>query len=106
VTFPESLRVLKRYIEWAEGTVEPIDVCRAAGERFQAARLLEYLSQQNIEAATRPAKLLDQLTNDWYLIHMLASHERGVDNRARTRIVRLLKRVALNEIEVAEAVLG
>ncbi len=105
-TFQESLRVLESYIEWAEGSDEPIDVCRAAGERYQATRLFEYLAQQKIEAASRPATLLTQLTNDWYLVHMLATHESALQNRARRRIVRLLKRLAVNEIELAEAVLG
>jgi hypothetical protein len=105
-TFPESLRVLERYIEWAERSDEPIDVCRAAGERYQATRLFEYLAQQKIEAAIRPATLLSQLTNDWYLVHMLATHESALQDRARRRIVRLLKRLAVNEVELAEAVLG
>lgn len=105
-TFPESLRVLERYIEWAEGSEEPVDVCRAAGERYQAARLFEHLAEQKIEAAGRPATLLSRLTNDWYLVHMLASHEHVVDKRARRRIVRLLKRLAADEIELTEAVLG
>lgn len=104
-TFPESQRTLERYIEWAEVSEGPIDVCRAAGERYQAARLFEYLAQQKTEAA-RPATLLNQLTNDWYLVHMLALHERLGDNRARRRIVRLLRRLAMNEIELAKAVRG
>jgi hypothetical protein len=104
-TFPESQRMLERYIEWAEVSEGPIDVCRAAGERYQAARLFEYLAQQKTEAA-RPATLLSQLTNDWYLVHMLALHERLEDNRARRRIVRLLRRLAMNEIELTEAVRG
>jgi hypothetical protein len=104
-TFPESQRLLERYIVWVEASEEPIDVCRAAGERYQAARLFEYLAQQKIETASRPATLLNQLTNDWYLVHMLASNERIIDNRARRRIVRFLRRIATNEIELAEAVL-
>lgn len=105
-TFPESLRVLERYIEWVEGSGEPIDVCRAAGERFQATRLFRYLAKQNVVGAARLAMLLDQLTSDWYLVYMLATHERGVHERARRRIVRLLKQLAINEVMVAEAVLG
>jgi len=106
ITFPESRRVLGRYIDWAEGSDEPVDVCRAAGERYQAARLFEHLARQQIEAARRPATLLNNLTNDWYLVHMLASHERPEDRRARRRIVRLLRRLMESETELAEAVLG
>jgi len=104
-TFPQSLRALKLYIEWAEESQGPVDVCRAAGERYQATRLFEYLAKQNIEAARRPATLLEQLTSDWYLVHMLAVEERLVDKRDRRRIVRLLNRLAVNEVKLAEAVL-
>jgi hypothetical protein len=105
-TLSESLRVLDRYIQWAEGCNEPIDVCRAAGERFQATLLFGYLAEAGVKEATKPAALLDQLTKDWYLVHMLATHERSAQQRARRRIVRLLKQLAVNEINVAEVVLG
>jgi hypothetical protein len=105
-TINDSLSVLERYVAWAQETATAVDVCRVAGERFQAARLFDYLVKHGVEEAARPARLLVRLTEDWYLVHMLASHERGAESKLRDRVGRLMGRIVISESEAAAAVLG
>jgi hypothetical protein len=105
-TFPDSLRTLERYVAWVAAGADPVDVCRAAGERYQAARLFEYLDSRELAEATRPRLLLGHLSRNWYLVYMLATHESGAEARHRQRVVRLLERLIADEAAVAEAVLG
>ena len=104
-THAHSHELLERYVAWAEAGDAPIDVCRAAGERYQAARLYEHLADRGIPAAAHPARLLDRLAGDWYLVHMLTSHERSLEPRARRRILRLLTQLLEDEAAATEAVL-
>jgi hypothetical protein len=40
---------------------------------------------------------LTELSDDWYLLHLLAAHERGMEPRARERQVRLLDHLMQRE---------
>ncbi len=104
-TLAMSLATFARFVVWAETSESSVDVCRAAGERFQAARLFEYLAEHGVADAVEPAELLDKLADDWYLVHMLTADDRGATPRARARVLRLLKQLAVSEREVAEVIL-
>lgn len=106
VSRADSQAALTGYIEWAQGSGQPIDVCRAAGERYQAARLFEYLKAAGLPAAERAAAKLSRLSEDWYLVHMLATHTRRDEPSFRDRIVRLLRRLQADEASAADLVLG
>ncbi|MEV5953175.1 hypothetical protein AB0M11_05210 [Streptomyces sp. NPDC051987] len=103
---PASQRALTAYIRRARETEGRIDVCRVAGERYQAARLFEYLADEGISAARLPASLFTELTEAWYTLHVLAMHERAALPRQRRRLVRLLEQLADKESAAAEAVLA
>jgi hypothetical protein len=81
-----------------------IDVCRVAGERYQAARLFRYLADQGIPGMEGIHKQLAELSDDWYLLHLLAAHERGTEPRARQRQLALLDHLRQRESTVAAAV--
>lgn len=101
---PTSMAALERFIAWAGGNDEPIDVCRAAGERFQAAKLFEYLAREGIGRASAVSDRLHTLTDDWYLIHLLGTHSLR-EGRRRDRVIRLLTQVSNAERELAALVM-
>jgi hypothetical protein len=105
-SFADSLGALERYVGWVEETATSVDVCRAAGERFQAARLFEYLAEQGVAEAAYPAGLLNRLADEWYLVHILASHERSAESKLSDRVRRLMRAMVISESEAAAAVLG
>jgi hypothetical protein len=104
ILHPASTSALQNFIAWAETTDEPIDVCRAAGERFAATALFRLLDGEGIAGAAEIAARLGALTEDWYLVHMLGTRPQ-FDRRRRDRVVRLLNRVADAEREAAALVL-
>jgi hypothetical protein len=101
-TSERSVEVLRDYVDAVVRSEVRADVCRAAGERFQAARTLEHLSAAGVDAAERPAELLHALSNDWYLAHMLATYPHGERERIRARLVELMRKLTDAEIEAAE----
>jgi hypothetical protein len=101
---PRSMQQLDHFIQWAGDCDQPIDVCRSAGERFQAARLLRCLAGERVAGAEQIGDLLQCLTDDWYLVHILGTQPQ-LDGRRRERAVRLLKRVARAEVDLAELML-
>jgi hypothetical protein len=105
-TSERSVEVLRDYVDAVARSEVRADVCRAAGERFQAARTLEYLSTAGVAVAGRPAELLHALSNDWYLAHMLATYPGGEEERIHARLVELLRKLPSAEIEAAEVMMG
>lgn len=102
----ESSQALRSYIEAIRDSGSRIDVCRVAGERYQAARLFRYLAVQGIPAMEGIHEKLAELSDDWYLLHLLAGHERGMEPRSRERQVRLLGHLMQRETAVVQAVLA
>ncbi|MFJ4893059.1 hypothetical protein ACIP5U_24235 [Streptomyces sp. NPDC088788] len=102
----DSQRALAAYTRRAEKTDGRIDVCRVAGERYQAARLFDYLADEGVSAARVPASRFAELTDAWYMLHVLARHESAAHPRQRRRLVRLLEQLADKESAAAEAVLA
>lgn len=85
-----SLRDLAAFIGWLAGTDEPADVCRVAGERHQAAIFLDALAGRGVDAAKESATLMSKLRDDWYMLHMLTTHEKAGQARMRRRLQRML----------------
>jgi hypothetical protein len=104
-THEQSLETLERYVSRAADTGAAINVCRAAGERFQAARTFEFLAAQGIPGTRRPAAMLADLSNNWYLAHMLASHPSGESDRVRRRLVRIMRHVLAAEHNLVEVLM-
>jgi hypothetical protein len=102
----ESQCALRSYIDAMRDSDGRIDVCRVAGERYQAARLFQYFATEGIPGMGGIAQQLAELRDDWYLLHVLASHERGMEARVRARQLRLLDNLMLRETVVVEAVLA
>lgn len=102
----DSQRALAAYTQWAGEVDGRLDVCRVAGERYQATRFFEYLVARGISEARRPAELFVELTDAWYMLHMLAMHESAVQPRHRRRLIRMLEQLADKESTAAQAVLG
>ena len=75
----ESREALRYYIEAIQDSGSRIDVCRVAGERYQAALLFRYFAAQGIPSMESVHRLLAELSDDWYLLHLLARHERGME---------------------------
>jgi hypothetical protein len=102
----ESQRALRRYTDAMRDSDSRIDVCRVAGERYQTARLFRYLAAAGVTGMEDLHQRLAELSDDWYLLHLLASHERGMEPRARTRQLRLLNLLGQREAAVVKAVLA
>jgi hypothetical protein len=102
----QSQQALRRYIADMRRSDDPIDVCRVAGERYQAALLFGYLAETGLSKMADIQAQLSGLSDTWYLVHMLASHERGREPRARERQLRLLEQLQLTEAATVEAILS
>lgn len=85
-----SIRDLAAFINWLAGTDEPTDVCRVAGERHQAAIFFDALADRGVDAAKESATLMSKLRDDWYLLHLLTTHEKADQARMRRRLRRML----------------
>jgi len=104
-SYRASLDVLGEYLRFARETNAQVDVCRAAGERFQAARLFEYLASEGVVEAHLWAEQFTALSDRWYLIHMLSTHERANEGKNRRRILQMLEQLAADDSEATEAVI-
>jgi hypothetical protein len=102
----QSQQALRRYIADMRQSGDPIDVCRVAGERYQAALLFGYFAEAGLPRMTDIQAQLSGLSDTWYLVHMLASHQRGREPRSRERQLRLLERLELTEAAIVEAILS
>jgi hypothetical protein len=102
----QSQQALRRYIADMRQSDDPIDVCRVAGERYQAALLFGYFAVAGLPKMADIQAQLSGLSDAWYLVHMLASHPRGRESRARERQLRLLERLELTETATVEAILS
>lgn len=96
-----SVRDLTAFIDWIAGTDEPADVCRVAGERHQAAIFFDALAGRGVEAAKESATQMSKLRDDWYLLHMLTTHEKAGEARMRRRLHRMLGDVLAAETAFA-----
>ncbi|GLY02720.1 MULTISPECIES: hypothetical protein [Actinoplanes] len=92
-----DLRHLAVFLDWAEHTSDPVNVCRVAAERHAAARLFEALADAGVEAAVPVSAALRDLAQQWYTTHVLTTHPRAGEFRHRQRTLRLLR--ALTERE-------
>ncbi|MDX3241319.1 hypothetical protein [Streptomyces sp. ME18-1-4] len=105
-THERSQQALRAYTAWARESDAPIDVCRVAGERYQASRFFEYLHAHGVRAAGSMAGCFTDLTDAWYMLHMLAEHEGSARSSHRGRLIRMLQHLAEKESSAAETVLG
>jgi hypothetical protein len=103
---PASISAHRDYIDWVRATDADIDVCRAAGERYQATQFFRHLATRDVDDAAQLTERFTQLTDDWYLVHMLATHDRAAEIGTRRRLIRLLERLVESEAAAAEAVLA
>lgn len=87
---PESIARLERFAAWASAGDSPINVCRVAAERYQAAILFDLLDEHGVAGACELAAELRALSDAWYMLHMLTIHERAAQERNRRRILRIL----------------
>lgn len=100
---PRSMTALAQFAQWAAVSDEPIDTCRVAGERFQAAKLFRFLGREGVDGADAIGERLASLADEWYIVHMLGTNAR-LDSRRRDRVVRLLTRLADAESDLMEMV--
>ncbi|MFI5798026.1 hypothetical protein [Streptomyces sp. NPDC051677] len=105
-THERSQEALRAYTAWARETDGRIDVCRVAGERYQASRFFEYLHAHGVRAAGSMAECLTELTDAWYWLHMLAEHEGSARSSHRGRLIGMLQHLAEKESSAARTVLG
>ncbi|WP_156093979.1 hypothetical protein [Lentzea aerocolonigenes] len=101
----QSITALESYIQWARHDDGQIDVCRPAGERYQATVLFRHLAACGVTQVSQIANRLESLTDDWYLAHMLGTHQSNLSGRRRERVVRLLERLLEAERETVALVL-
>jgi hypothetical protein len=80
--------------ESAGGREGPVNVCRVAAERHQAALVFDRLAADGIAGAAGVAAELRALAEQWYAVHMLTAHPQAGGDRHRARILRFLRRLA------------
>ncbi|MEU0479243.1 hypothetical protein ABZ260_08695 [Streptosporangium sp. NPDC006013] len=100
---PLDLAALDRFIDAYEDMVGPVNVCRAAAERHQASLLFDRLAEYGVPGATTAATALRELSDSWYMIHMLTAHPDATGERQRRRIGRLLRQARANEVRLTAA---
>jgi hypothetical protein len=105
-SYDVGCQALDRYLTYMASNDDPVDVCRVAGERYQATRLFEYLSEAGVPGTARLPDLFEELTEQWYLVHLLASSERSRDPRRRRRTLAILGDLALKDAEATRTVLA
>jgi len=101
-----DLAQLRAFVEHAAGSPTPVSVSRVAAERHQAAMLFELLGESGIAGAVELAGELRTLSDEWYMVHMLTSHDRAQEPRHRRRILRLLDRLIEAETRVVAVARG
>jgi hypothetical protein len=101
-----SLSDLAAFIGWHARVGEPVDICRVAGERHQAAMLFDMLAGGAAGWALAGAARMAELRDDWYMVHMLTAHERAHETRQRLRAGRLLRQLLADEADFARTVGG
>lgn len=105
-SFRQSTLAVTRYIEFVRCATTHIDVCRAAGERYQAALLFAYLSSERVPGCDVLADRFRSLSDRWYFIHMLSVHERAAEERNVRRRTQLLEQLVAADLEATAAVLN
>lgn len=101
----QSLAALHSFMEWARDASGPIDVCRPAGERYQSTILFQHLATHGVTQAAPIRDRLRRLTEDWYLVHMLGTHDECLKGRRRARVIRLLSQLIESERRTSALVL-
>jgi hypothetical protein len=99
----EDLAALGAFIDWYQhrGSQEvPVNVCRVAAERHQAALTFDRLAEEGEAVADRVSGDLRALARLWYVVHMLTVHAEAGEERHRSRILRFLRRLAAQERSV------
>lgn len=69
------------------------DVCRAAGERYQASLAFRMLADAGLSGAKDFAERLIALSDRWYLIHVISTHQRREEKEHRRRVGRMLRSI-------------
>lgn len=105
-SLPQSKLAVTRYVEFVRSGAIRIDVCRAAGERYQAALLFEYLTNEQVPGCEEFADRFRSLSDRWYFIHMMSVHERATEERNVGRIRHLLRQLVAADLEATAAVLN
>jgi hypothetical protein len=95
---------LVAFVAWHAASAEPVDVCRVAAERFQAALLFERLAEREVAGVAGIAEQLRALSDDWYLVHLLTRHPQADQPRQRRRVGRLLTGLRAAERELRNRV--
>ncbi len=90
-------RCFEEFICWIEATRRPINVCRAAAERFQARLTFAWLADAGVTGAAQVAALLQDISDQFYMVHVLAAHPSSGEERPRRRIARLVRDLAEKE---------
>ncbi|WP_431727370.1 hypothetical protein [Verrucosispora sp. TAA-831] len=104
-THARSTLALEAFLRWAGHGDGQIDVCRAAGERYQAAKLFRHLAAHGVPEVVPVRDRLVSLADDWYLVHMLGTYDDRLVGHRRERVIRLLERLVDAEREVTAMVL-
>lgn len=99
----QNLATLEAFTAWVEGSINPINVCRVAGEREYLQLLFEKLGENQPDLAHFANDFAD-LSDRWYLLHMITANENNVNRPQRPRIVRLLQELRCLENSLAEKV--
>jgi len=105
IQYAPSLKVAHDYLRAVQADDAEVDVCRAAGERYQAAKFFGFLAAQSFPNAARFQELMSRLSDQWYLLHTLSSHPRAEEPRNRVRLAQMLEAVIAADANTTEVLL-
>ncbi|MEV0135520.1 hypothetical protein AB0H83_44605 [Dactylosporangium sp. NPDC050688] len=101
-----DLAAIRAFTDAHETGSTPVNVCRPAAERFQAALLFDWLAEHDQPGAAGTARTLRELSDAWYLVHMLTTHPASTTARHRRRVTRLLHDAGYGEERLLSTLLA
>lgn len=102
----QDRRCFSSFLDWCADSGRTPEVPRVAAERRQAGQYFRMLGDLGLPRARVFENELTQLSERWYVIHMLSVHEGGSRRRENARrMTRLMQAAYLQETELTDRVI-